>query len=465
MRLRNRFLIIVMVYILSLAGGVIADDEYLKCKGCNLVLLDLDLLRADFVNTSTDASVTPNIDRFFGNSIKFLDVSSSSGVTAISNTATLSSRHGAFTYALLRNTYEDRPPQIPLRHLNLFKQTPTLLETLKARGYYTINANHGWYAGRQMLLDRGVDNYVGLGEVYNQENTPGRILSHTANVLSTDVSTKVPFVLLMRSEDLRGLPYRYPIDRARLSHPKVIYKESPDSNYYEIRYQLRRDGVIDQGYSSFEKSDWMNSVQSQEYTKISKMLYRQQLRFVDEMIASVFDALRETKLLDNTIVILYSNHGDGLYDNNIPNHGVSYQSCVSVPLFIRHPRYSKDINISRPVALIDLVPTIIDILDIEVGHKFDGVSLLETIRSGLYPGEHFFGVDKQSKYVRHNNYKLIVWPDRSKELFDLATDPGETVNLVDVFPDMVKALEERLLEHEAEQLELAYDLLRQFGQP
>jgi arylsulfatase A-like enzyme len=206
----------------------------------------------------------------------------------------------------------------------------------------------------------------------------------------------------------------------------------------------------------------MSPAQIKEYNKISKMLYRQQLRYVDKMLGKIFDVLRDKKILDNTIVILYSNHGDGLYDNKIPNHGVSYQSCVSVPLFIRHPKSLKTIKVKSPISSIDLVPTVLDILDIEVAHKVDGVSLLETIRTGVYPNEYIFGVDKESKYIRHKNYKLIIWPDRSKELFDLNADHGETSNLVDKFPDIVKLLEERLIDHETEQLELAFELLSEF---
>jgi arylsulfatase A-like enzyme len=442
------------------SSGVIAQDEYFKCKGCNLLLLDFDLLRADFIKSKKKLSVTPNIDKFFKNSIKFSDVSSSSGVTAISNTATLTSRHGAFTYALLRSTYEDMPPQIPLRHMSLFQKTPTLIEILKSNGYHTFNANHGWYAGRQMLLDRGVDRYYGLGEVYNSENSPGKIFLETANLLPDTSSPENPFIFLMRSEDLRGLPYRFPINRRKLVDPKVIYKKLPNSDFYEIRFQLNRDGEIRNEYSSFEKSDWMTSSQIKQYNKLSKLLYRQQLKYVDEMVGKVFDELNRKKLLDTTIVILYSNHGDGLYDNKVPNHGVSYQSCVSVPLLIRHPKIVKDITVTTPVALIDLFPTMLDFLDVKFHNKIDGISLIETIKNGSYPNEYLFGVDKESKYVRNKNYKLIVWPDRTKELFDLFNDPGENINLVNKFPNIAMTLQEMLIDHEAEQLELAYDLLK-----
>lgn len=455
----SKYFFIFYLIFIFFPADTFAEDKNLKCKGCNVLLLDFDLLRADHINFGKRASVTPNIDKFFKNSIRFSDVSSSSGVTAISNTSTLTSRYGAFTYALLQNTYEDVPPQIPLRHTSLFQKTPTLIEALKANNYHTFNANHGWYAGRQMLLDRGVDVYYGLGEVYNSENTPGKIFLETANLLPAASSDKKPFFLLMRSEDLRGLPYRYPLNRPKLIHPKVVYKKLLDSDFYEVRFQLKRDGSIRDDYSSFEKSNWMTPSQLKEYGKLSKLFYRQQLKYVDDMVGNVFEELKKKNLLNNTIVILYSNHGDGLYDNKIPNHGVSYQSCVSVPLLIRHPGVHKAIKINNPVALIDLVPTVLDFLDVNVDHRFDGLSLLETIKTGAYPRDYFFGVDKESKYIRYKNFKLIIWPDRTKELFDLDKDRNETNNLIIKFPKIVMSLEDKLIDHEAEQLELAYELL------
>lgn len=444
---------------------VLAAGDDLKCPGCNVVMLDFDLLRSDYINQGNLNSVVPNINKFFKNSIKFKDVSAGSGVTAISNTSTLTARDSIFTYALLRNTYEDMPPQIPLRHKLLFQDTPTIIEKLKTNGYYTMNANHGWYAGRQMLLDRGVDKYVGLGEVYKPENTPAKIMSIAADMLPDMTSIDAPsnpFVLLMRSEDLRALPYRFPIDRKHLKHPKIKYIKSADSDFYEIRFQLNKKGEIRQEYSSFEKSDWMTNQQVREYNKLSKMLYSQQLRYVDQMVGQIFVSLQKKKLLDKTIVIFYSNHGDGLYDNKIPNHGVSYQSCVSVPLMIRHPKVKKSIVINTPVALLDLSPTILDFLNVKSDAKSDGVSLIPTIENNRYHSDWFFGVDKESKYVRYKNFKLIIWPDRKRELFDLNADKGELIDLSAKLPDVVRSLEDKFNDHETEQLELAYELLEKF---
>lgn len=138
----------------------------------------------------------------------------------------------------------------------------------------------------------------------------------------------------MRSEDLRGLPYRYPEGRPRYEDPRIAYRRIGDG-YLDVVSQLRPDGQQSVEFPSFARADWMSKVQLAEYEQLSKSLYRQQLQFVDEELGRTFEALEASGRLKNAIVVMYANHGDGLYDNRVPNHGVSYQSCVSVPLLIR----------------------------------------------------------------------------------------------------------------------------------
>jgi len=435
------------------------NDLDLSCQGCNVVFLNIDLLRADFVGLLNGGkSYTPNIDAFFSNAIIFHDVAASSGVTAISNTATLTARHGEFTYRLLQRTYVDVPPQMPFRFSELYSKIPTIAETLKLNGYKTININHGWYAGKQMLLDRGIDVYWGSGEVGASDNIPAKVIKKTMEVLTENV--KAPsFFLLMRSEDLRGLPYRYPIDRPRFDDPRIEYRRLAEENY-DIYFQPLYDGSLSVKFPSSARINWMSDVQVEEYRQLSYSLYRQQLQFVDEELGKIFTTISSSPLDDNTIVVLYANHGDGLYDNRVANHGVSYQTCVSVPLLIRHPKIKSQIRIREPVALIDLVPSINEMLTFKPPQDADGVSLLNVVRGlNSYPNNYFYGTDKESKYVRRDKYKLIVWSDRTKELYNLKDDPLEMKNLAQLLPKIVNELYQQLVSHEVAQLRRVLDIV------
>jgi len=439
-------------------GSHFADD--LKCSKCNVIFLDIDLLRADFVGAVNGTKkIAPNINDFFGESIRFGDVSSASGVTAISNTATLTGRDGFFTYSLLKNTYVDTPPQMPHKFGRLYSGTPTIAEILKKNGYRTVNVNHGYYAGKQMLLNRGFDTYWGTGEVDSPTNIPGHAIQKTAEFIKELSKSNDPYFILLRSEDLRGLPYRYPANRGKYEDPRIEYRKI-DNTHFDIIYQLRSDGKPTVDFPHYPRADWLSKSQLSEYEQLSKKLYAQQLKYVDEELGNLFEILKNSKTLDRTLVILYSNHGDGLYDNRIPNHGVSYQSCISVPLMIRHPKVHSPVLIDSAVALIDLVPTVYQMLGIPSQNASEGIGLVDFIGArSPFPQRLFFGVDRESQYVRRGNMKLIAWADRSLELYDLANDPGEKNNLKELQPNLAAELDEILSEHEMSSLDQALKLL------
>jgi len=455
----NKFIGLLLQLLISSVYASSIED--FKCHKCNVIFLNIDLLRNDEVGIITkNSDLTPNINKFFNNSIVFTNASSSSGVTAISNTSTLTGRDGFFTYNLLKNTYVDNPPQMPPSSLKLWQSIPSIFEILKAQGYRTFNVNHGWYAGKQMLLDRGVDYYWGTGEVDSPGSLPVVSIEKTASLISNIDQSYSPFFLLLRSEDLRGFPYRFPMNRKKLLDPRVTYR-SMDEKFYEIRYQINAEMTLREGYYSSETAKWMSKNLLKEYSILSKKLYKQQVSYVDENLQSVFDSF-DDNLLNNSIIVLYSNHGDGLYDNGIPNHGVSYQSCVSVPLLIRHPKIKSPLMINQSVQLIDLVPTILNMLDVKFHTEMDGTSLLNTLLKKNQNNKTIFGVDKDSSYVKFGSFKLIIWSDRTKELYDLSVDPKEENNIISTRLDVAAKLENYLFVHQFEEYAKAQTKLENF---
>jgi arylsulfatase A-like enzyme len=127
---------------------------------------------------------------------------------------------------------------------------------------------------------------------------------------------------------------------------------------------------------------------------------------------------------------------------------------------IRHPKVRSPILINSAIALIDLVPTVQQMLGIETQHVSEGIGLVDYIAGrDQFPKRLFFGVDRESQYVRRGHMKLIAWADRSLELYDLANDPGEKTNLKDLQPNLAVELEELLAEHEMLSLDQALKLL------
>jgi len=188
------------------------------------------------------------------------------------------------------------------------------------------------------------------------------------------------------------------------------------------------------------------------------------IRYVDEQLGRLFGALKEKGLWDDTLIIVTSDHGESLTEHGIyfDHHGL-YDVTTHVPLILRHPSvFSKPKRVSGLVQHTDLVPTILDILGIDDGDLgFDGRSLIPLIRGDVaeirpftYSEESYV---QKKRAIRTTTHKYIQAVDGvgfcsycqkihsgREELYDLARDPSEEVNLIDEEPAVCQVLKKEL---------------------
>lgn len=174
---------------------------------------------------------------------------------------------------------------------------------------------------------------------------------------------------------------------------------------------------------------------------------------VDEQIGRILDALDNSSLKGNTIVILTSDHGWGMGEKNYLYKNSLWQESTRVPLIIRAPGASKPGHASnRPVSLIDIYPTLIDLCGLtrdtkknEKGHSLDGHSLkplLENTNSGnwsgppaaltaLYKWRMKYDPSRESYSLRAKDWRYIRYENGKEELYFAKADPLEWTNLAD----------------------------------
>ena len=460
----------------------------LSCPDCNVIFLNIELLRADYVGLISNeyGNNTPNIDKFFENSIIFEDASAPSGATIVSNIAVLTGIDPSVIHKIVEERYDTgyRPPADRpfLRNysINYFSTYLTIAQRLYAKNYTTININDGGHTGQYTFMDAGFDKYYETTNIYLPNgvelNTTFIILQREIQSLkhNTDTDTSA-FFLLVHSNLLHALPYTYPINRQRIINPKVISIPFPEKGeqLLFLNFSLDRNTPI----SFQDKSFWMwkydnslayNNIRSFDnttyatYQKISHQLYAEQVQYVDEELGNIFADLENGNLLNNTIIVLYANHGDGLFDNSIPNHDTSYQSSIHVPLFIRHPKIKQQLRIKTPTALIDLTPTIIAMIStnntgtLNMTHQ----GLIPIILNNTYIRQRLFGVSNSDKYIRYQDMKLIIFNDNRKELYNITADPHELNNIAAAYPETVKELSDALTEHE---IAMRKEFQKQYG--
>ena len=184
-----------------------------------------------------------------------------------------------------------------------------------------------------------------------------------------------------------------------------------------------------------------------------RALYRENLAYADHQVGSLLRGLRERELLEDTVFILSSDHGEAFGEHGTVLHGLSlYEEEIHVPLVIRFPERFGTLppEWHGMVELVDVVPTLRDALELPP-RPSSGRSLLSLIRQEGPPelaARAWLKTRRtQLAAVISPDWKLIVDVASGQHtLYDLSSDPKETRDLAAFAPARVKRLETELRE-------------------
>lgn len=165
-----------------------------------------------------------------------------------------------------------------------------------------------------------------------------------------------------------------------------------------------------------------------------RRLYRGELQVVDVALGQLPAALEERGGLDEAAIVLVGVHGEEFWEHGGVGHGFSlYEESLRVPLLIRAPALLAPGRVAAPVDLLDLAPTLADLLGLPFPWEWQGDSLVPLIDDPQPPPRlvvAYLGDGSRAALV--GDHKLVVASGREvQRLYDLAADPGETTNLVD----------------------------------
>lgn len=154
---------------------------------------------------------------------------------------------------------------------------------------------------------------------------------------------------------------------------------------------------------------------------------------IDHQIRLVIGMLREEGLLDNTIIVFLSDHGDMLGNHGQFAKGLAYEESARVPMILVPTADDRRIGHHRVddrlVELRDVMPTLLDLAGIAIPSSVEGVSVLSgPARDDLYI-EHYED-ERATRALRDKRYKIIYYPVGHRvQLFDLQNDPDERCDL------------------------------------
>jgi arylsulfatase A-like enzyme len=208
---------------------------------------------------------------------------------------------------------------------------------------------------------------------------------------------------------------------------------------------------------------------TEEDFSILTALYDGALRYIDNRLREVADFLQARGEWDRTLLVVLGDHGVHLGERAMIGHGFSLSDALlRVPLLLRCPRrLPQGFVVDELAATIDVLPTILALLDIvEDSERLQGRALIdagcaapgpaftvaERFRPSLAAFQRRFPhcdsrpFDVRQKAIRTRHDKFIWRSDEANELYDLRTDPGETLNLIEREPARADALRRQLFD-------------------
>ncbi len=206
-------------------------------------------------------------------------------------------------------------------------------------------------------------------------------------------------------------------------------------------------------------------------------MYDAEVAYEDHLLHYLFNYLDQPEVRDNTLVMITSDHGEGMNHHDFVGHSlVAYDDLVRVPLLIRYPReYPKGARISYPVstrrvfhsalAAAGVRDAPVDVAglsltaacngnDLEGGRVFTDAYTPHTLLTLMEREDpeaiETYRCRMMRRAAYHDRYKLITVGDQPDELFDVVSDPGELENLLERRPEVVSDLHASLEDFVAE---------------
>lgn len=442
---KRKSLLVIILFFTILFSVVVSfyrrADVILSASPPNLVILSIDTLGADHMGLyGYKKNTTPNIDMWARNATVFTNAHTVIPVTYPSFVALMTGRH-PFSTKIYLNTYGEGQ--------YISENTNTLARLLKEKGYKTAAFfGNGALESELTNLDIGFDVYEHIDAWSYKDWTYSNFVDDPLKWLEKNKNNK--FFLWVNLIDPHT-PYE-PASELSCKH-NVQYCDAFNTGSLVEVEELRK------AKSGCRMEEEVN----QDTVEMLKTLYDGEVEAVDTLLKQIIDHIETLKLDKNTIIVLYSDHGEGFDHDYFFAHGhVLYNSSTRIPLIIKHPRLSSGGTlVNKLVSNTDILPTLLDLMGISrESLNIDGTSFSDIfyndVLSRIFTKRRRFMlmstsdlskfaiVDGKYKYI-YSTDRACLWRDQQEELYDLQKDPGETENLLVKEEKIGKELREKLL--------------------
>lgn len=435
------------IRLIVLAGALVALSVFAE-KQPNILFISVDDLRPELGCYGQDYMITPNIDRLAGEGVLFEKAFCNFPVCGASRASLMTG---------LRPT----PTRFTSYKTRADEDVPDIIDlaaTFKKAGYRTIN--NGKIYHHKMDNAASWDEIFRPGDIspyFNAENL--RIVTGDAQLDPSprgppyeaadepDESYQGAMVAAKAIKELKRaqetgepvfitagftkphLPFNcpekywdlYPADSIAMPDNYFVPTNAPAEAFHEFNELRKYHGVPDAGPVPEEMA--LNLIRG----------YRATTTFTDAMIGRIFETMDELKLWDNTIVILWGDHGWQLGEHTLWCKHANFNTSLQTPLIVRAPGKSTQ-NSPALVEFVDIYPTLCDLVGIEKPGHLEGTSFVPLLDQPSKPWKQaVFGRYQNGDSIRTQRYLYTEWSKNgemiSRMLYDHQVDPNENNNV------------------------------------
>lgn len=419
------------------------------CPHCNLILISADTLRADAVDYFADGR-TPNMARIATESVRFDHAYANAFYTTPSHMTVFTSLYPNRHHVTGREVHITGFDRTANTAPALDEKYQTLAEVLREQGYRTR-----WFAPlaiKHLALD------LGFGRGFETTAPPlfarpgrgrERFDGVRLNAALTEDRAAPKFYFLHsyvthlpyfnnETEQMRGmfrndrLIKSYADRSDSLPVPDFNNATLADSFLHSVgQFQLH---MLENAFNGLRLTG-----EGETPVRLLESAYRKSVFSLDVQLGDLWDQLKDQGLLENSLVVLFSDHGEEFFEHGRASHSSFYDHTSHVAFWIFNPksRGARRVD-TRVVTLVDLMPTLLALLEVPGPKQMQGVDLNTTT-----PGPAF-GFALGSSYVFDGQWKLIRGNDGVDELYNLRLDPGEQMDLTEFKNPFVSRARERL---------------------
>ncbi len=198
------------------------------------------------------------------------------------------------------------------------------------------------------------------------------------------------------------------------------------------------------GYQLGDEDATLEGPVSDEYARKLRHAYFACISYTDAQVGKLLDKLEKLGLAENTVVVLWGDHGWHLGDQLVWGKHTIFERALKSAFIIRAPGNKGGKTINEVVSTVDIYPTLMDLCGVEMPHETDGQSLVPLLNNSKGSWEEAsYGYFRNGISLRTAKYRFTKYfreQEPTIELYDHQSDPNETINIAGEHPEIVKKI-------------------------